>query len=331
MAQWRACGYTHCRRANYFKFIFGGIIMLHIAENLKSLRKSKDWTQEDIAERLNVSPQSVSKWERGDTYPDITLLPTLANLHKVSIDALIGMDKINDAEARIAIFDAGHSQMRNGDKPAAEKTFSDALKNFPGDESLMLDLALVLAQESDAAKLAQSADLCKRVLAGNPTEKVRHTARATLCFIYYKQGKAEKAINCAKNLPHVRESREEVLQTLGKEPPENDINAYLRFIMLGHEDDQDKIRIDFHENMIHMYVEHDLLGKIKVLRSEVSENKDVPDYNRLPTVRIIDNTMLSPGRVRVSYCADFLLNEDFADPKKATQAVMEALEKIAKR
>jgi len=72
---------------------------MYIAENLKILRKKNDMTQEDVAEVLGVSPQSVSKWERGDTYPDITLLPSLANLYKTSIDSLIGMEKINDDKA----------------------------------------------------------------------------------------------------------------------------------------------------------------------------------------------------------------------------------------
>ncbi len=60
-------------------------------------------------------PQSVSKWERGDSYPDITLLPALANLFKTSIDALIGVDKINSVEARSSIFQSEHGHLRSGD------------------------------------------------------------------------------------------------------------------------------------------------------------------------------------------------------------------------
>lgn len=305
--------------------------MLHIAENLKSLRKSKEWTQEDIAERLNVSPQSVSKWERGDTYPDITMLPALANLYKVTIDMLMGMDKINDAEARNAIFETGHRQMYSGDTKGVEKTFTDALINFPDDESLMSELALVLAQESDAAKLTKSANLCERVLAGNPTEKVRHTTRAALCFIYHKQNETEKAVSCAQNLPHIRESRNEVLRELHNNPTVNDINAYLNYLMLGHDDSSDKICVELHINLLPMYTEHDLMGKIKALRVEVSEIKDAPDYHRLPEVRIIDNIKLPPDHVRVRYLANTLLEQAFTDPKEATNAVIKALERIANR
>ena len=55
-----------------------------------------------IAEMIGVSPQSVSKWERGDTYPDITLLPALANLFKVLaiLDKDMSQPEIEDAYLR---------------------------------------------------------------------------------------------------------------------------------------------------------------------------------------------------------------------------------------
>ena len=206
---------------------------MFIAENLKSLRKKKDLTQEEVAEILGVSPQSVSKWERGDTYPDITLLPALANLYKVSVDTIIGMDRINDGQARSALFIAGHQLMRQKDYRAAAELFTNALKTFPNDMGFMLELALSLSIESDEAKLSKGVDLCERVLSGNPSEKVRHTARAAVCFLYLKAGEKGKAALAARNLPHVRESRENVLAQLEKEPDPDEIDAYLRFIALG--------------------------------------------------------------------------------------------------
>ena len=210
---------------------------MYLAENLKSLRKSKDMTQEDVAEAFNVSPQSVSKWERGDTLPDITLLPALANFYKTSVDRLIGMDKINDKQAKNDIFSKEHEHLRNGDYPLAAAVLTEALGTYPNDEGLMSELAMNLALDGDPVNLEQAVSLCERVLAGHQSEKVHHTTRAALSFIYLKIGNMEKAVSVAKNLPHVRESRESILAAFNKEPSIDDMNAYLRFIALGERDE----------------------------------------------------------------------------------------------
>ena len=46
-------------------------------------------TQAELSEKLNVSPQAVSNWERGETIPDVTLLPDLANALHCSVDAIL--------------------------------------------------------------------------------------------------------------------------------------------------------------------------------------------------------------------------------------------------
>ena len=68
--------------------------MIYLSEQLRALRRARDLTQEEVASALHVSPQSVSKWERGESYPDIELLPALANFYETSVDALIGMDRV---------------------------------------------------------------------------------------------------------------------------------------------------------------------------------------------------------------------------------------------
>ena len=77
--------------------------MLHLPENLKKYRLLKNLTQEDVAEYLGITAQSVSKWERGESYPDITFLPALANIFETSVDLLIGMDTIRAEETRYNI------------------------------------------------------------------------------------------------------------------------------------------------------------------------------------------------------------------------------------
>lgn len=214
---------------------------MFIAENLKSLRKGKELTQEEVAEMLGVTAQSVSKWERGDTFPDITLLPALANLYKTSIDAIIGMDKMNDRQTRTTIFTKGHNHLREGDINAAITVYSEALKTFPNDEGIMSDLSMALALDGDPAKLSQAIALCERVLSSAQSERVHHTTRAALCFIYLKAGEKEKAITAARMLPHVRESREVVLAELEKKPTINDINSFLKYIAIGENDEQNII------------------------------------------------------------------------------------------
>lgn len=57
------------------------------------LRKERGWTQTILAEKLNIAPQSISKWECGIGYPDVTLFTQIAELFEVDIGVLFGQDK----------------------------------------------------------------------------------------------------------------------------------------------------------------------------------------------------------------------------------------------
>lgn len=61
-----------------------------IATYLQTLRKSKNLTQAELGERLGVSAQSVSNWERAESLPDTALLPELAMIYGVSVDEILG-------------------------------------------------------------------------------------------------------------------------------------------------------------------------------------------------------------------------------------------------
>lgn len=63
-----------------------------IGERIRQRRRKLGLTQNALAELLRVSPQAISKWERGKNAPDITLLPTLAKALGLSIDSLLGND-----------------------------------------------------------------------------------------------------------------------------------------------------------------------------------------------------------------------------------------------
>lgn len=65
---------------------------MNLNEKIYSLRKEREWTQEQLAQKLGVSYQAVSKWENAQACPDIGLLPEIADLFGVSIDALFGRE-----------------------------------------------------------------------------------------------------------------------------------------------------------------------------------------------------------------------------------------------
>ena len=69
-----------------------------LSENLKTLRRQKGFTQEELAARLNVVRQTVSKWEKGLSVPDAELLTRLAEVLEVPVSTLLGSAIPDDKE-----------------------------------------------------------------------------------------------------------------------------------------------------------------------------------------------------------------------------------------
>ena len=60
-----------------------------LAKNITALRQNRHMTQLDLAEKLNYSDKAISKWERGESMPDVTVLKTIADLFGVTLDYLL--------------------------------------------------------------------------------------------------------------------------------------------------------------------------------------------------------------------------------------------------
>ena len=65
---------------------------INIGNKIRELRKKKGITQEALASVLSVSPQAVSKWESGLTYPDMSMIPAIAGYFGIAIDVLFEYD-----------------------------------------------------------------------------------------------------------------------------------------------------------------------------------------------------------------------------------------------
>ncbi|MEY8522453.1 XRE family transcriptional regulator [bacterium 1XD8-76] len=100
---------------------------MNIAERLKDLRKEAGYSQEQVAELLNVSRQAVSKWESAQGYPDIENIVKLAQMYEISTDyLLLGKEPParNAAEADISetVIPQSESQNKREMSPETKKT-----------------------------------------------------------------------------------------------------------------------------------------------------------------------------------------------------------------
>jgi len=204
--------------------------MLFLSENLKKYRILKNLTQEDVAGYLGITSQSVSKWERGETYPDITFLPALANIFETSVDLLIGMDTIRAEETRLNIHRKAIEYQRNGEYDLAEKTYRDALLIYPNKPGMILGLASTLALKGEAN---EAIELMERGLPISINDRQKSMMKATLCFLYLKVGRVDKANKLASELPHTRESREVIQPLIQQGLNETQIDENIKLILFG--------------------------------------------------------------------------------------------------
>ena len=85
-----------------------------INENIKHLRKTRGMSQEEMAVKLNVVRQTVSKWEKGLSIPDADVLIEMANLLDVSVSQLLGIEEsIHSKKAKRKVVVSGKPEKRS--------------------------------------------------------------------------------------------------------------------------------------------------------------------------------------------------------------------------
>ena len=199
-----------------------------LAQNIRRLRLESNLTQEELALRLGVTGQAVSRWERGECCPDIALLPGLSNLFGVTADELLGMDELRSRARLHEVYSQEQALARQGKYCEAVQVLEQALKLWPNERGLMSELAQALAM---AGAFDRAAALCECMLAdATVSAKLRSSTMAALCYIYCMAGEPAKARALASSLPHARESREAVLQAMDDGAANADM---LRLIWLG--------------------------------------------------------------------------------------------------
>lgn len=124
---------------------------MEIGDKIKSLRKAKKLTQEQLAEYLHVSSQAVSKWETGASTPDVDTLPKLAVFFGVTMDELFDFDRRKiDEEVEALVVE---SVPLRAEAPKAEAFYREALKKYPNNEVLLNCLLMVIPNERSGEKI----------------------------------------------------------------------------------------------------------------------------------------------------------------------------------
>ncbi len=189
---------------------------LTIGQNIKKFRQERGLTQEELAAHLGISFQSISKWERCDGYPDITMLPVLANYFGVTVDKLIGADAAVNTEKYRKINEKWAENNKAGLNKENILLMRNALKTYPNDALLLVQLSTSLEKadgtESERSKyLKESIALQEQIIRYADDCEVRGATLFNICFSYRKNGELDKAIEQAKKLPNLYKGRENAL------------------------------------------------------------------------------------------------------------------------
>lgn len=109
---------------------------LNIGDNIRKYRKQQDMTQDQLAERLGVAYQTVSRWENGSSYPDIELLPAIAGVFSLTLDELVGMPDLKKEEQAEKVFDELRRECikREYDAEHIVELIRDIRRNYIGSE-----------------------------------------------------------------------------------------------------------------------------------------------------------------------------------------------------
>ncbi len=171
-----------------------------IGANIKRLRTAKNITQEQLSVAMNVTCAAVSKWERGETYPDITNLQPLAYFFGVTLDELMGYDQ-EKIQAQIDEVLLAYRKFWRSDPIKAREIIVKAHKDYPNDywimSNYMWNIAGDLADNDPAVLIAHKEELlaiCERILEGCTEEKIRLSAWNMRAKILHAEGKTEEAL-----------------------------------------------------------------------------------------------------------------------------------------
>ncbi len=211
-----------------------------IGENIKRLRKQKGITQEKLAEAINVSVAAVSKWERDETYPDITLIFPLAHYFGVSVDELMGYNKEKIEQDILDTLEEYTNISKSYSTHHLAKNFIfEAYKKHPNDFRIMSEYAWCIAggfADNDTQNLLDNFEelwkICERLICECNDSSIVLNAKGLKAKLLHAKGNTNEAIELLEsNFPNSWDTASHRIEQLfQKDSPEyrywNRVNVY---------------------------------------------------------------------------------------------------------
>lgn len=186
-------------------------MLICLGENIRSLRTTRGITQEQFGYEMGVSAQAVSRWENGATYPDITMLPTIADFFNITLDELMGRGKELEVTKREAFFKHIYELIDKGQNSTIIDEYAKMLHKHPNDPYLLHAKAWFLySQFKDCCDITigkEIISICNKINCSNKPDMQCGT-NALLVRVYARIGEVDKAKTIANALPSFEVGRE---------------------------------------------------------------------------------------------------------------------------
>ena len=214
-------------------------MQLNLGQKIRELRRRDGRTQEALAETLGVTAQAVSRWESGGSYPDMEMIPAIANYFHISIDELFGYHddrecKIDNIIKKIESF----SIKSRGDDEWVDECIAilrEGITEFPQNDRLLFALADTLSEAGwrrhkewlyydeegfiqhsyDINKnnkyWSESIKICEYLVSNTSDTSIVIKAIHILVLLYRNIGENEKAVKYANKMPELKNCREILL------------------------------------------------------------------------------------------------------------------------
>ncbi len=161
---------------------------INLKEKLRSLRQKKNVTQEALANHLGITPQSVGKWERGEGFPDITLLPKIAFYFDVTVDDLLGVEQTKIQEKINAYLAKSNAFMQTGENDKILELWENAYSEFPNDCVVLENLMFAINRDGiypcPKDKAERIIALGEEILRKSTDARQRENVIEQLCYTY---------------------------------------------------------------------------------------------------------------------------------------------------